>query len=178
MEVFWLQGYEATSLQDLLRAMHLSKSSFYQSFTSKEALFLRSLDRYSRRLAGEMEAQLQRAESGRAFIEWAFGEFTDRLNEAERRRGCFVVNSATEFAQRDPEIAALIAGGLERFKRVFRQALERARREGDLPADADVETLAYFLVSSKSGLKTMAKAGLPHNALHDVVQTVFRALGW
>jgi TetR/AcrR family transcriptional repressor of nem operon len=39
MQLFWTQGYEATSLNDLLSAMNLSKSSFYQTFESKHALF-------------------------------------------------------------------------------------------------------------------------------------------
>ncbi|MCI0439370.1 MAG: TetR/AcrR family transcriptional regulator, partial [Chloroflexi bacterium] len=32
MHLFWSRGYEATSLRDLLQAMGLSKSSFYQAF--------------------------------------------------------------------------------------------------------------------------------------------------
>ncbi len=39
MELFWRRGYEATSSDDLLRAMSLPKSSFYAAFKSKEALY-------------------------------------------------------------------------------------------------------------------------------------------
>ncbi len=45
MQVFWASGYDATSLQDLLQAMRLSKSSFYQTFGSKQQLFERCLRR-------------------------------------------------------------------------------------------------------------------------------------
>jgi len=40
MQVFWSQGYEATSLTDLARSMGLSKSSLYDTFGSKHDLFL------------------------------------------------------------------------------------------------------------------------------------------
>jgi TetR/AcrR family transcriptional regulator, transcriptional repressor for nem operon len=46
MNQFWRVGYEATSLQDLLKAMCISKSSLYQMFGSKHKLFLRSIDFY------------------------------------------------------------------------------------------------------------------------------------
>ncbi len=46
MRVFWTQGYEGTSLHDLLGAMGISKSSFYETFGSKRDLFMRSLEHF------------------------------------------------------------------------------------------------------------------------------------
>ena len=40
MSLFWRQGYTATSLQQLLDAMGLSRSSLYASFGDKKALFI------------------------------------------------------------------------------------------------------------------------------------------
>jgi TetR/AcrR family transcriptional repressor of nem operon len=54
MSLFWRKGYEATSLQDLLKATGLSKSSLYQTFGSKRALFERSLDLYRREMVARM----------------------------------------------------------------------------------------------------------------------------
>ncbi|MCH7554884.1 MAG: TetR family transcriptional regulator, partial [Proteobacteria bacterium] len=48
MRVFWAQGYDATSLCDLLCAMGLSKSSLYETFGSKHELYLAALDHYNR----------------------------------------------------------------------------------------------------------------------------------
>ncbi len=176
MRVFWQKGYEAASLQDLLRATGLSKSSFYQSYGSKHELFTRSLLRYLRWMTDAMRAQLRQAPSGRRFIEDVFAEFTDAA--ADLADGCFVMNTATEFAGRDPAVATLVRDGLVQFEAVFHEALVRAQQEGDLPADRDARALARYLVSSRSGLKTLARAGVGPADLHDVVTLVYAALGW
>src|SRR5436309_13794687 len=44
--LFWRGGYEATSLDDLLDEVGLSKSSFYGAFGSKHEILLACLDRY------------------------------------------------------------------------------------------------------------------------------------
>jgi len=46
MHVFWHKGYEATSMEDLLAAMHLNRGSLYDTFGDKRQLFLKALDRY------------------------------------------------------------------------------------------------------------------------------------
>ena len=47
VEVFWRQGYEATSLTDLTTAMGINKPSLYAAFGNKEKLFRAALERYT-----------------------------------------------------------------------------------------------------------------------------------
>src|SRR4030088_150825 len=46
MEVFWSRGYEATSIQDLVKHMGINRQSLYDTFGDKHALYLKTLDRY------------------------------------------------------------------------------------------------------------------------------------
>ena len=150
MQVFWNGGYEATSLQNLLEAMDLSKSSFYQAFGSKQQLFERCLKRYRDTMAAAMLEGLSQAGSGRQFIEDMLCSVLEEACSGEKPRGCLVMNTANEFAQADPAVAEWVTQGVTRFTRVFEAAVARAQREGDIAVDKDPEALARFLVSSMS----------------------------
>ncbi len=176
MMVFWAKGYEATSLRDLLAEMELSRSSFYQSFENKQALFKRCINRYRRAIVTRMHDDLERAASGRAFIEDAFHRITEKVHEPGGRRGCLVMNTASHLAAREPEIAPLVAEGAAQFEQIFRTAVERAQREGDIPAGKDARSLARYLVSSRSGLMAMAKTGASQDELADIVAVTLSAL--
>ncbi len=180
MHLFWERGYEGTSLQDLLRATHLSKSSLYQQFGSKHALLLETIRRYRDEISSRMDASLAAAPTGRAFIEDVFSEFTGggatSAGPAGTESGCFVLNCASEFAQRDSEVAELVTGGLAQFEAIFEAAVRRAQQEGDIAQGRGAKALARYLVSSRSGLKTMAKAGAEPHTMQDIVGTVLHTL--
>ena len=44
MELFWEQGYEKTSLSDLVEHMGIHRRSLYDTFGDKHTLFLKTLD--------------------------------------------------------------------------------------------------------------------------------------
>src|SRR6201987_1269290 len=46
IKLFWERGYEGTSFDDLIAAMGISASSFYNSFGSKEALYCEATRTY------------------------------------------------------------------------------------------------------------------------------------
>src|ERR1700730_2144482 len=46
MEVFWSRGYEASSIQDLVKRMGINRQSLYDTFGDKHTLYLQALDRY------------------------------------------------------------------------------------------------------------------------------------
>src|SRR5690242_13503447 len=50
LQLFWRQGYSATSVEDLSRTLHLSRSSLYATFGDKHSLFLEALKLYSERV--------------------------------------------------------------------------------------------------------------------------------
>jgi TetR/AcrR family transcriptional repressor of nem operon len=177
MHVFWMQGYEGTSLQDLLQATALSKSSLYQAFGSKQALFVRCFNHYCHSHSARMRACLARALSGRAFIEDTFHAVAAGAGGGLEGRGCLLMNTATEFGLRDATVGGLIADGMARFAEVFREAIVRAQAEGDIPRERDPRALADYLVSSMSGLRTMVKAGMPSARASAIVQGVLRGLG-
>src|SRR5919106_1320568 len=47
MEVFWVKGYEGSSMSDLTAAMGIASPSLYAAFGSKEELFRQALKHYS-----------------------------------------------------------------------------------------------------------------------------------
>ncbi|MBL8150962.1 MAG: TetR/AcrR family transcriptional regulator [Blastocatellia bacterium] len=175
MEVFWRQGYEATSLQDLLKAMKLSKSSFYQSFGSKHQLFEMCINRYQDMVTATMIEALNHSSSAREFI---LNSFYTVAKEARKgkTKGCLVLNSANEFSQNDPVIAACVASGIENFTNVFLLAVKRAQSEGTISTNKTAEALASYLMSSMSGIKTLVKAGTSETKVKEIIEIVISVL--
>ena len=176
LAVFWSQGYEATSLQDLLQAMKLSKSSFYQAFTSKRALFERCLDRYRDRIAQDLTERLRGTASGRAFIEDTLRGVAGEARSRQRSRGCLIMNTANEFSQSDPKVARRVASGVARFTKVFLEAVQRAQQAGEIDKQQDPQLLADYLVTSISGLRTMVKAGASAETIDRIIEVTLKAL--
>ena len=176
MRVFWSQGYDSTSLKDLLAATGLSKSSLYQEFDSKKSLFERSIDRYLDDLAREMLGSLGAAESGRQFIEDTFRGLVSEAGRSSARDGCMLWNTAVEFGQRDRAIAQRIERGIWRFAAVFAAAVERAQRDGDVDAARDPEALGMYLMSGMAGVRSLLKAGLDADNVDNVIDEILAAL--
>lgn len=176
METFWSQGYEATSLQDLLAAMSLSKSSLYQSFGDKPRLFDRCLRHYARERESALLESLEASDSARDFIETTFRNAAEGTDSERSRWGCLLMNTASEFGLRDTRVSQAVAEGVARFTRVFRTAVERAQAEGDVPADRDPQALARYLVTNMTGLRTLLKTGSGRDEARAVVAITLRAL--
>ncbi len=176
VDVFWCKGYEATSMTDLLDAMDLSKSSLYQTFGSKRQLFERSLARYADWLSAKMTKELAEAKSGRSFIEDTFEAVANTAQQPEGAKGCLIANSANEFGQREPALAIPVSDGLQRFTRVFMDAVIKAQAEGGVSASADPHALANYLLGTMNGLRTMIKAGADKRSAKGMVTLILKAL--
>ena len=176
-EVFWSKGYEATSLCDLIAAMGISKSSFYDTFGSKHELFLAALDHYNSGVAGRgAEALIAGAESARAGIAAIFDHHIGLMADQGDRRGCFLNNCAVEVASHDPAAAAKVSAGLGRMEAAFLEAVERGQAAGEISGRHSATALARYLTVSLNGLIVVAKAGRDRLALKEVARIALAAL--
>ena len=171
MAVFWDKGFEATSLQDLIGAMEISKSSFYETFGSKHDLFLSAIENYINAQVAGLINQLDEEASGKKAVENVFAYFVEY-----GEKGCFLCNCAVEFAQRDPAVAECISRSLGQIEEAYHRAVVRGQKAGEIPADRDARALAKFLVNSENGIFVSAKSGMNRKSLTDVMKVTLSVL--
>ena len=176
MQVFWSKGYEATSLADLITAMNISKSSFYQTFENKHQLFQNCINYYHDRFISDLIDSLKKAKTGSTFIEDTFMSMAEKARPKSDRRGCLILNCVSEFAQKDPVISKIITKSIQQMTDVFLSAVKRAQQERGIPANKKPLPLARYLLSSMNGLTTMIKAGAGTTEIKEVTQVVLAAL--
>ena len=174
MQLFWLKGYGATSMRDLLDGMGIGRGSFYDTFGDKHALFLAALDRFEEARTGWIGDTLEG--SGLDGIEEVFRRTVEGLTRSEPRRGCLLANTAVELAPRDPEVAEKISRHVRRTEEAFAGALVRAQETGEIPEERDPRALARFLVSNLHGLRVLARAGTDRRTLEDAARVALEAL--
>ena len=176
VHAFWEKGYAATSLRDLLARMGISKSSFYETFGSKDALFRDVLDRYGEMRLEQIQACLEKGISPRQAVADIFGMAVDRLLTQEGRHGCLAVNVTVELASHDPEVKRWAHVFFERMALALQQVIARGQAVGEIREDRSSGVLAGYLVSSLSGLYVQGKARSDRAVLNDIVRTTLGVL--
>lgn len=176
MGLFWERGYEATSLQDLTDALGIGRGSLYAAFGSKDGLYLKALARYRQDLAEPMLRALSAGADIRNTLRGLFGGLVDDAVADERRRGCMVVNAATERVPHDPATSRTVRDVLQTIEDAITDALSAAQERGELAADKDPRALAGFLVIFLNGLRVAAKTNPERTALLRSVEVALTSL--
>jgi TetR/AcrR family transcriptional regulator, transcriptional repressor for nem operon len=158
MDLFWGRGYQASAVADLEDATGLSRSSLYQAFGSKEALFDSALDRYIGSVVDDLLGGMERPGATVDDVARFFRRLarTFRGDGALARRGCLWVNSILELAgapdAADPRGAEYTA----RLRTAFTYALARPGRSGAVSRPS-VERRARMLAAATLGAWIMVR---------------------
>ncbi len=164
MVVFWERGYEGAGLTDLTAAMGISRTSMYAAFGNKEDLFEAALRRYEEGPASYVLEALQ-APTAR---EVATLFLTGSVQAATRSgcpAGCLGVQGALAVGATGQVAHDTLAAWRTRGQERLRDRLRRAVDEGDLPADADPDLVARYLMTVANGLAVQAAGGATREQL-------------
>lgn len=154
---FWARGYAGTSMADLVAATGVNRGSIYAAYKGKRDLFLASLRHYdAHHRAGFLEG-LAAAHPPRAAILRAFSAAAETPDTTPP--GCLVVNTATELAPHDPEIAAFVTQSLAQVEAFFTDRLRAGQADGTIPAALPAATTATLLIGLFVGLRVLTRAG-------------------
>jgi TetR/AcrR family transcriptional regulator, transcriptional repressor for nem operon len=150
MELFWLKGYNSTSIADLLSRTQLNSGSLYHVFPSKQDVLIGVLEAYR---DGIDEMLLEPAWAHVADpIEKIFAllnGYRTMIVESDCAYGCPIGSLALELHEPDPKVRELLAQNFDNWTAAIERCLDAA---GDrLPPDADKGALAQFVLTAMEG---------------------------
>jgi AcrR family transcriptional regulator len=154
LRVFWMRGFEGASYSELTAATGLNKSSLYNAFGDKEALYLKCLERFSETFGAPLAATLDRPD----FVDAIAGFFEGLLMRLGTRglpRGCPMTMAALELGGTEGPVGKTIHSNLEITEAALRARCERAVRDGDLPEGTDCAALAALFLALARGLPAL-----------------------
>ena len=158
--LFWRRGFSGTSVDDVVRATGVSRSSLYLAFPDKSALFLAALEHYLERVTrARLERLAQGDDAARAIRKFLLEIAEEPRDGNAPAHGCLLTNTAVELGTGDTRVAETVRKALARLERGLAARLEDARRQGVLSAGADPTQFARLLVALVQGLRVMSRLG-------------------
>lgn len=170
LRVFWTRGYEGASLTDLTEAMGITRPSLYAAFGNKEALFRKALDLYEREKLAYMRQALEAPTAREVAERLLVGALEMQSQECEPK-GCLRVIGSVACGVEAESIRAEVIARRASSTKALIDRFERAKAEGDLPADTDVQGLTSYLTALLQGLALQAGSGATRGELERLVRT-------
>ena len=177
MRLFWVKGYEATSIADLTQTMGIGTPSLYAAFGSKEALYAEALQHYAQKYSclvwGNFANAATAREATAAFLMDSAAALTGC--SADIPRGCMVTLSAVGdegHAGLGAQVRAARNEGFEFLKARF----ERGVADGEIPPSTDIAALARYVQTVQYGMSIQARDGVSRDELARTAMFAMR--GW
>ena len=174
MYVFWEKGFEAASLDDLTKAMGITRPSMYAAFGNKESLFRQALDRYFQGPASYLQEALKEP-TARAVAERLLRGVVDLVCDPRTPQTCLWVLGALSCKDTSDPLQQEFNKQRMDGHAALRDRFRRAVAEGDLPASTDTGTLSRFVQTVNFGLSVQPATGVNRKQLLAAVALALEA---
>lgn len=158
-DLFWAQGYGATSVQDLVDSLSLQRGSLYGAFGDKRALYLKAVTLYATENRRRLESALDAAQEVLPVLRRILAAPATLTGPDGRppTRGCLVGNTTAELVPADDEARALVSAAFDGFVDVVTRALARAQERGEVTTAATPQAQAQLLLVLFQGSALVAR---------------------
>lgn len=176
MNLFWKQGYNATSVQDLVSHLGINRASLYDTFGDKEKLFKKAFEHYRKANSEGVRQFFQNQPHVKKGFQKLFEMAVDESINDKDRKGCFAVNTTTELIPGDDHILSLLEENKRDFENLFYEYLKIGQDEGQFNTDINLKSIASLIFTLYNGLKVVAKIQPDKKALMNSVNVVLSIL--
>jgi AcrR family transcriptional regulator len=176
MKLFWERGYEGTSFDDLITAMGISASSFYNSFGSKEELYCEATRTY-REWAGQWFFAILNDPSidTRTAFARLFEATAEEFTRGDHPLGCMISLAGTHCSPGMQNIREMMAEHRAFSEGAMAERIRKGVVNGDLLEDTDCEMLAAYYSAVARGLAVQARDGASREKLSQIGRLAMRA---
>ncbi|MGI9452446.1 MAG: TetR/AcrR family transcriptional regulator [Geminicoccaceae bacterium] len=159
VQMFWEKGYNATSVDEVVRRTGVAKYGIYGTFGTKHELFMKVLEQYAGDRHKDIQRPLRQPDAALPEIRAFFKAVPKLITDKAYPGGCLVANTGVELGQQDPEISGFVKAFFRDTTSVMKGCLERAVERGELDEKTDVSTLATYLVTEFRTALMLARSG-------------------
>lgn len=176
MHVFWELGYDGASLPDILAGTGLSRSSLYETFGDKRALFLKTLQLYT------LQARVRREKAfddENGLISGLTAYFSARIAPDPNRdhpAGCFFTSVSATLKTADEELRAIVRNFADEYEARIREGFGRALERGEISSRLSAREWAAGFLCFSWGLNVAQRMGRPQETLKDMVNSYLKLL--
>lgn len=174
MDLFWRQGYEKTSIQELVTYMGIHRRSLYDTFGDKHDLFMDVMNRYKTIIETNINNRIHQSNSAKQAIRQLF-EMTI-CTEEDHPKGCLLVNTAVELAMHDSEVAAKIHEEFLISEKLFYDLLVRGQQTGEISGHHNAVNLSLYFNNAWVGLRVLVKTTEDKEKLVSIIDTTLAIL--
>jgi TetR/AcrR family transcriptional regulator, transcriptional repressor for nem operon len=158
MQVFWKEGYHAASMEVLVNAMGISRSSFYDTFGDKKQLYLAALKLFqSQSQQQNAKVLAQSAHSPKAQITTVLQLSLEEALSDPETKGCMMANATAEMATSDPDVCSLLQNNNCALENFFIQLIKAGQSIGEFHSEIDPTAAANYLINYIHGMRLVSK---------------------
>ncbi len=156
-QLFWQQGFHATSVQNLVDHLGINRASIYGTFGGKNKLYEAALQSYRAENLIFLKEHLAKFDSVKKSLSFLFKAAIGAAIKDKNRKGCFVINCTTEYLPKHHHIISELLDNKNTFQNLIVETLERGKASGEFSTQLEVKATAAYLFSLFSGLQITAK---------------------
>ena len=153
MEILWANGYNGTSVNDIVRAANIPKGSFYFYFKSKEDFAVKALEFYfNSQFSEALDILNDESFSPKQRI---FNFMEDRIKmlkeKLDCKMGCMASNLGSEMSEHSEKIRKVILEKETQLKTKLIDLAEQAKKDGDINELIEVPAMIEFITNAAKG---------------------------
>lgn len=155
VDAFWRSGYEPCSVKALSETLGITRSSFYNAFDSREALYKKALEKYFETAPSRALSNAAEGVSVKALITKTYQEIC--RTRAADNRGCMAVNGVAELCNTHVELGSLLADTILGSINDIERLLKWGVAQQELPTNTNIHAVALALQTLMIGLNVLCK---------------------
>lgn len=177
-ELFWTYGYQSLSINVIATELGLTRSSLYNYFKTKEALFLECLEYYIENSPTSRFRSYLAGDPVGPLLHLVFNEICEKRSDDLNNRGCLATNTFNELVSKNTSLGEkLLATNIKR-KNAISRIIQCAINQKEIENNIDSSVLANIIISFMNGLNIHAKTNISKHELQQMSVTFLHTLGF